>query len=586
MMLPVNGLYGHAKHYDARSVIMLVAMLVPMQVLTATMLSLPLAFVDLDHHPMGYPLAYLGRYGTWTLLASACFLAVSFLRHEGEVRASIGFRYIEPHEDARLWGIVSEQAGLVGMAVPRIAVVETPALNAFACGRSERSAAIVVTRGLLDALDDGELAAVVAHEIAHIRGGDARFMAAAAAGVTCLRWIGQPIANEKPSWNHVLIFFVIPPLLLILIMLRCAVHAGTVLGRLARATVSSSREFVADAEAIRITQDPAALVSALRKIDGRSEIEGLNPIHEAMMIDGPATGFDASHPTIADRVDAIVRLTGAMALTGGRRRDTRTASSSRRAAFGRSARGEAVQSAAASRGHAPARTAAESERIEPLAHWAKFTVPIGVVAMTVLGPTLIGNDGIDTMMSGGITGRMGAQSALNAMSGGHGGPRSFTIGRAPYAAGEHCFKTPHYDAPENAPALSPLDRDLILAHASGTGPTDDARPERHLGDQIAALIAVRTATGAKLPEAQAEYVTARMRTLHAVHRSHGEPGLALLRRAYANPRHAAEMTRLRRTLAASPEALEEAGADLDIVRLLAANPAGFVPCEAKRSGHL
>ena len=73
---------------------------------------------------------------------------------------------------------------------------------------------------------------------------------------------------------------------------------------------------------MRLTQNPAALVSALRRIEGRSVIPGLAAGQDAMMIDGAHEGAFATHPTIAERVAAIVSVTGSMALIAPARRDT------------------------------------------------------------------------------------------------------------------------------------------------------------------------------------------------------------------------------------------------------------------------
>jgi hypothetical protein len=75
---------------------------------------------------------------------------------------------------------------------------------------------------------------------------------------------------------------------------------------------------------VRLTQNPSALVSALRKIHGNGAIPGLLPEQDAMMIDGATQGALATHPTIDERIQAIVATTGAMALETRTRRDTRT----------------------------------------------------------------------------------------------------------------------------------------------------------------------------------------------------------------------------------------------------------------------
>jgi hypothetical protein len=105
------------------------------------------------------------------------------------------------------------------------------------------------------------------------------------------------------------------------------------LGFASRLLISSAREFIADAEAVRLTQHPAALVSALQRIHGNSALPGLPFEQDAMMIDGMAAGRLATHPPIMERIQAIVAITGQMALDVRPRRDTRGPTSLRPGGF-------------------------------------------------------------------------------------------------------------------------------------------------------------------------------------------------------------------------------------------------------------
>ena len=116
------------------------------------------------------------------------------------------------------------------------------------------------------------------------------------------------------------------PVLVVLVLAMNFLRQLAVGGsHLTRLLIASAREFIADAEAVRLTQNPAALVSALGRIDGRSFIPDLAAGQDAMMIDGAHEGAFATHPTIGERVKAIVSVTGSMALIAPGRRDTRPA---------------------------------------------------------------------------------------------------------------------------------------------------------------------------------------------------------------------------------------------------------------------
>jgi hypothetical protein len=95
--------------------------------------------------------------------------------------------------------------------------------------------------------------------------------------------------------------------------------AGTVLGHLvlrsgqvARLLIGASREYIADGQAVELTKDPAALASALVKVEQHHEIAGAGPGEDAMMIAGRCEGEEATHPTIAQRIEALARTTGSM----------------------------------------------------------------------------------------------------------------------------------------------------------------------------------------------------------------------------------------------------------------------------------
>ncbi|NOJ44177.1 M48 family metalloprotease [Bradyrhizobium sp. WSM 1791] len=201
---------------------------------------------------------------------------------------------------------------------PYVAVIDSPALNAFACGIRQKDAVLVFTRGLIDGLDDDELAAVAAHEIVHIVNGDIRLIAATNVCLDTLQLL-QP----RPSTRGVKriqaacalpILALLLPLLVVLILVTMFLRRLAVDGsHLTRKLIASAREFIADAEAVRLTQNPAALVSALRRIEGRSVIPGLAAGQDAMVIDGAHEGAFATHPTIAERVAAIISVTGSMA---------------------------------------------------------------------------------------------------------------------------------------------------------------------------------------------------------------------------------------------------------------------------------
>jgi Zn-dependent protease with chaperone function len=336
----VNGLYGHVRSNDARSLALFASFVAAFQLLAMLALLMPLAMFDPDHAPLYGWTGYLIRWVPIVTVIGALLFAAQMAWHVRTVRRRTDFRFVDDHDEPRLCRIVEPLAIAAGLPTPYVGVIHSPALNAFACGIRRKDAVLVFTRGLIDGLDDDELGAVAAHEIIHIVNGDIRLIAATNVCLDTLRLL-QP-RPSKQRMQRISQAFAFPvaawamPLMAVLVLVVMFLRRLAVDGsHLARLLIASAREFIADAEAVRLTQNPAALVSALRRIEGRSVIPGLAAGQDAMMIDGAHEGAFATHPTIADRVAAIISVTGSMALIAPAGRDTRSPGQSARTGFGR-----------------------------------------------------------------------------------------------------------------------------------------------------------------------------------------------------------------------------------------------------------
>src|SRR5262249_35963522 len=161
-----------------------------------------------------------------------------------------------------------------------------------------------VTRGLLQSLDDAELESVLGHELTHIRNGDVRMLVIAVviAGVISFfgelvfrmffyggfRWgRGRGDGERRGSGGGL-------PAWLLSVVIRFA--------------LSRRREFLADAGSVELTKNPDAMISALRKIEGRGDLQGANSAVMEMCVDNPRADFANlfdTHPAVAARVDAL-----------------------------------------------------------------------------------------------------------------------------------------------------------------------------------------------------------------------------------------------------------------------------------------
>ncbi|MBD0270501.1 MAG: M48 family metalloprotease, partial [Acetobacteraceae bacterium] len=257
-MLRVNGLYGHVRRNDLRSAAMFIGFLVAFQLVAAVALFLPLVVLDMRHAPFFFGFSgYAERYVPIVAAAGCALFLIRFRRHVASVRATAAFRYVDRRTDPRLVNIVETQAIAAGLPPPKVGLVDSPALNAFACGLSARSAVVVATRGLVETLEDDELAAVVAHEIAHIRNGDIRLMAAANVLMDNLEWLRRRNPLRIAGYGRAILAVLMPPFLLLCLAAGTVTAAAFTLARVSRLLISSSREVGADAEAARMTHDPA-----------------------------------------------------------------------------------------------------------------------------------------------------------------------------------------------------------------------------------------------------------------------------------------------------------------------------------------
>ncbi len=321
--MPINGLFGWVRHNDARSVALFLIFAIAIQLMAATVLTIPLIYFD-PHHCLIYSVfGYFIRYVPGIAIAAVVWFALQMWWHIQSMQRLVDFHYVDSDEEPRLCSIVELNARTMGLKSPFVAVTESPALNAFACGITPSRAVAVFTRGLIDALDDDELANVIAHELSHIKNLDIRLMASANIFMNTLKFLRYFNQLRVKSYKQIIAFLFFPlfiPMALVAgFFSQCMVRLG--IG--SRFLIASSREYIADAEAIQVTQTPDAMVTALQKIEGNSEIKGLAPELDGMMIDGAIDGIHATHPSIHERIAVLASLTGSLTFNAGVRRDTR-----------------------------------------------------------------------------------------------------------------------------------------------------------------------------------------------------------------------------------------------------------------------
>lgn len=254
-----------------------------------------------------------------TLVALA-WIAIAYFFNSRIIGAIAGAREVTRQDAPQLYALIENLCISRGLATPRLAIMETEALNAFASGLNDSQYTITVTRGLLQTLDKDELEAVLAHELTHIRNKDVQLMVTAMiiAGVISFfgemmfRWLRfAPLrrGNSRGGDNRGGGGGAAIAIIVAVVIAMVAVALSVVI----RFALSRSREYLADAGAVELTKNPDAMIGALLKISGHSDVPALPSSLMEMCVDNPRQGFQslfATHPPIDSRIEALVRHGG------------------------------------------------------------------------------------------------------------------------------------------------------------------------------------------------------------------------------------------------------------------------------------
>ena len=233
----------------------------------------------------------------------------SYFGSDKLVLAMTRAKVIQESDNPKLFDLIQEVCIASGLPMPKVAIVQDNAPNAFATGRDPQHALIAFTTGLLDVMDRDELQGVVAHEMSHVANRDTLVSAIAAttAGIIALisdilmrmLWFGGARSRDHRD-NQMPIFLAIIPLIL-------APIAATLL----KAAVSRRRESLADATAVSFTRNPAGLRSALEVLARDNTVVAARSSAVAhMYIESPldasaASRLFATHPPIEERIATL-----------------------------------------------------------------------------------------------------------------------------------------------------------------------------------------------------------------------------------------------------------------------------------------
>src|ERR1700758_346414 len=175
------GLYSHIRSNRRRSIALLIGLFFLVYVLVyAGALSAAALSIDADLNTL-MQIAWIDllKAAPFATIGAAAWIVIAYFFHQNMIDAVTGGQEIARSDDPRLYTILENLCISRGIPTPKLKVIESDALNAFATGMNAKQYSITVTTGLLDRLDDAEIESVLGHELTHIRNGDVRMMVVA-----------------------------------------------------------------------------------------------------------------------------------------------------------------------------------------------------------------------------------------------------------------------------------------------------------------------------------------------------------------------------------------------------------------------
>lgn len=258
----------------------------------------------------------------WVVGAVAVWFLIAYFTNASMVKHATGARSLSRRENPRVYNIVENLTMACGMDMPKINVVDDPQLNAFASGIDRDSYTVTVTTGLMQLLNDEELAGVISHELTHIRNRDTRLLITSIIFVGILSTLssivldmlyrtflygGMSRRDDREGKNNGL------SMIAILAIATVICFVGYFFTLITRFAISRRREYMADAGGAELCGNPLALASALRKISGnpglqnvtREDVAQLFIVHPQKLSSGLMDMFSSlfsTHPDIAKRI--------------------------------------------------------------------------------------------------------------------------------------------------------------------------------------------------------------------------------------------------------------------------------------------
>lgn len=245
---------------------------------------------------------------------SLSYILISYYNSDKIALASVNAKPASHIEHRMLFHAVESMALASGLPMPRVYVMQSEQINAFASGRDPKNAVICVTTGTLKKLSKQELEGVIAHEMSHIANFDIRFMTLTAVLVGMMSIVAQLFLrniwiarsdNDNKKGNAILIIVAIAASIL-----------APIAAQLVSLAISRKREYTADATGVKFARSPTGLKSALEKIKGEYISEddkhrypkAVAPLFIGDPYKKKFQNMFSTHPDINERINRLARM--------------------------------------------------------------------------------------------------------------------------------------------------------------------------------------------------------------------------------------------------------------------------------------
>lgn len=309
------GIQTQIKRNNFRSTIILIAF--PILLLVAVYAAL--YFLTYDEYGNAQPHValdiFLGSIPA-TLIIVGIWFVIAYFFNTKMIAMATGSKTLSRKDNMRVYNLVENLCMSVGMQMPKVKIIESKALNAFASGIRKQDYTVTLTRGLVDKLDDDELEGVIAHELMHIRNKDVRLLVVSIIFVGIFSFVVQ-IAfrsflyggltsrrNNKDNGKAMIVILIIAAVAYFISLLF-------------KFALSRKREYMADSGAADMTRKPWALASALRKIAPNHHVDDVKSedVQELFIENTPKDGkvgflggigkLFSTHPPIEKRIEFL-----------------------------------------------------------------------------------------------------------------------------------------------------------------------------------------------------------------------------------------------------------------------------------------